>query len=90
MFLRRESCSFLKVGVRKAPDLRQMLQTVKKPTFVLRMGSGNEAFPEWNPQGRDCALCRGVWRVSRLFRRKSRWNSHSFLITTHSIYVDTI
>ena len=49
MFLRREPCSFLKVGVRKAPDLRQMLQTVKKPTFVLRMGSGNEAFPEWNP-----------------------------------------
>lgn len=50
MFLRRESCSFLKVGVRKAPALRQMLQTVIKPTFVLRMGSGNEAFPDWNPQ----------------------------------------
>ena len=34
MFLRREPCSFLKVGVRKAPDLRQMLQTVKKPTWI--------------------------------------------------------
>ena len=54
MFLRRESGSFLKMGVRKAPALRQMLQTVKKPTFVLRMGSGNEAFPDWNPQGGLC------------------------------------
>ncbi len=36
-------------GVRGQKSPRQ---TVKKPTLVSRKGSGNEAFPDWNPQDR--------------------------------------
>ena len=45
------------------PVFYGQIQIVKKTIFVSRKGSGNEAFPEWNP---PCGSARGKGRVSRL------------------------
>ncbi len=36
------------------PVFYGQVQIVKKTIFVSRKGSGNEAFPEWNPQSGLC------------------------------------
>ncbi len=36
------------------PVFYGQVQIVKKTIFLSRKGSGNEAFPEWNPQSGLC------------------------------------
>ncbi len=58
--------------------MRALPQTIKKPIFVSRKGSGNEAFRERNPQSRLCPF-EEKGEFQGFF--KSRWNE--------SLYTDS-
>ena len=53
------------------PVFYGQVQIVKKTIFVSRKGSGNEAFPEWNPQSGLCPF-EEKGEFQGFF--KSRWN----------------
>ncbi len=53
------------------PVFYGQIQIVKKTIFVSRKGSGNEAFPEWNPQSGLCPF-EEKGEFQGFF--KSRWN----------------
>ena len=60
------------------PVFYGQIQIVKKTIFVSRKGSGNEAFPEWNPQSGLCPF-EEKGEFQGFF--KSRWNE--------SLYTDS-